>query len=114
MIDNCSFGSMTIGGRHYDSDLKIFPDGKVTPNWWRASGHLLTPDDIADLVASHPEVLVVGTGIYGRMQTDDKIVTLLVQNEIALVAEPTETAAQKFNAARNKNKRVAACFHLTC
>lgn len=114
MIDKCAFGTMTIGGQQYDCDLKIFPDGRVTSNWWRVSGHRLAPDDISDLLASHPEVLVVGTGIYGRMQTDDETAALLEQHQIVLIAEPTETAARAFNAARNEKKRVAACFHLTC
>lgn len=57
MIDNCAFGSMTIEGQRYDSDLKIFPDGHVTSHWWRASGHRLAPDDVSDLLASHPEII---------------------------------------------------------
>jgi hypothetical protein len=48
------------------------------------------------------------------MQTDDETAALLEQHQIVLIAEPTETAARAFNAARNEKKRVAACFHLTC
>jgi len=40
MIEEYTFGSMTIDGHHYSSDLKIFPN-HITSNWWRKEGHVL-------------------------------------------------------------------------
>lgn len=114
MIDSCAFGSMTIDGQTFSSDLKIFMDGRVEDNWWRTFGHTLNPGDISDLVELRPEVIVIGTGIYGRMVTAPVTEALLKASGITLIAEPTETAAAKFNEALNGNIKVAAGFHLTC
>ncbi len=114
MIDSCTFGSMTIDGQRIDSDLKIFPEGRVKANWWRASGHLLKPEDITDVIASGPDVIVVGTGIYGRMEISPRTRALLSEKGITLVAEPTETAARMYNSAMDRKEKVAGCFHLTC
>jgi hypothetical protein len=52
MIQSTSFGTMTIDGRTYTSDLFIFPDGTVKDGWWRRRGHVLGVDDIIALVDS--------------------------------------------------------------
>ncbi len=68
MIEKCNFGKIVVEGRTYDSDLWIFPDRRVQDSWWRKDGHRLRREDISALIATRPEILVVGTGIYGRMR----------------------------------------------
>jgi len=114
MITQCSFGSMAIDGEKFGSDLKIFPDGRVEDNWWRNFGHRLNPNDITDIVESRPEVIVVGTGIYGRMEIARETQAMLSQEGITLVTDITEKAAELFNVAVKDKKNVAGCFHLTC
>lgn len=105
---------MVIGGQTHTSDLMIYPDGRVEDGWRRASGHQLVRADIEDLIASHPALIVVGTGIYGRMQLSKELEDFLAQEKIELKAQNTETAARLFNTARQSQRPVAACFHLTC
>jgi hypothetical protein len=114
MIDKCSFGSMIINGRTYTSDLKIMPDGSIIDNWRRASGHKLTLADIEDIVAQHPEIIIAGTGIYGRMKSTADLHDHLAKEGIRLVLAWTKKAAVAFNTARGERKKVAACFHVTC
>jgi len=68
IIETTSFGLIVIDGKKYTTDLIIYPDGRVKDSWWRKSGHRLSIDDIGELVASAPEVIVIGTGVNGLME----------------------------------------------
>lgn len=114
MIDRCTFGTMTIQGHLYMTDLMIFPDGRVADDWRRADGHRLTADDLTPLIETRPELLVAGMGMNNRVQAEADLKTALARQGIELIAQPTETAARIFNEAREERKKVAGCFHLTC
>ncbi len=43
MVEEYSFGSMTISEEQYKSDLKIIK-GQVYPDWWRTKGHSVADD----------------------------------------------------------------------
>ena len=113
MIEETVFGSMTILGKCYEKDLKII-DGNVVANWWRNRGHFVDENDIADILDNKPDMLVVGTGIYGAVQIVDSLKAILPENNIQLIAKPTPEAAAKFNRLLSENKKVAGAFHLTC
>ena len=112
-IETSSFGLIVIDGKQYTSDLMIFPDGRVKDGWWRKSGHGLEMDDIRDLLASSPEVLVVGTGVNGLMKPAAGLAEALAENGTELIPLPNEAAVALFNELA-PGKKVAACFHLTC
>ncbi len=114
MIDSCEFGGMVVAGRSFGSDLWILPDGSIQDGWWRKDGHRLHREDIASLVATRPEVLVVGTGIYGRMRIDNDIEPYLKSRRIEMQSAWTKEAASLYNQLSEQGRRVAACFHLTC
>ncbi|MDA8140302.1 MAG: MTH938/NDUFAF3 family protein [Desulfobacteraceae bacterium] len=114
MIERCTFGTMTIDGRLYMTDLMIFPDGQVEEDWRRAAGHGLTADDISALIEAQPELIVAGLGMNGRVQPQDDLKAVLADHGIELIAQPTEAAVKTYNAARKESKNVAGCFHLTC
>ncbi|MCP4746594.1 MAG: hypothetical protein GY874_10720 [Desulfobacteraceae bacterium] len=114
MIQKCSFGKMTINGRKYGSDLKIQPNGKIIDTWWRDKGHLIEYNDISDLIAGQPDIIVAGTGVFGMMKICEELKERLSRDGIQLVAKKTKQAAATFNELLGQNKKVAACFHLTC
>ncbi|WP_054034301.1 Mth938-like domain-containing protein [Desulfatitalea tepidiphila] len=114
MIESCAFGTMTIGGQEYTSDLMIFPDGRVKDNWWRPFGHRLALEDMAPLIAVAPGVIVAGMGIYGRMHAVPDLEAMLAEKGIDLVTDRTEAAVRIFNDLRRRRGDVAGCFHLTC
>ena len=60
-IDSYRFGEIVIDGRHYSHDVIIYPD-HVDSDWWRAEGHSVEPSDLAEVLESPPEVLVIGQG----------------------------------------------------
>ncbi len=112
-IDSSSFGLIVIDGKVYASDLIIYPDGRVEDKWWRKSGHRVSIDDIAKLVESAPEAIIVGTGVNGLMKPDRSLGETLSEKGIELISRTNEEASDLFNELSSK-KRVGACFHLTC
>lgn len=105
---------MTIAGQTIRGDLFIFPDGRISQNWWRREGHLLQADDLIDLLQSKPQLLVVGTGASGLMRPAPGLEAHLQSAGVEAVFLPTADAVARYNALLGEDKRFAACFHLTC
>ncbi len=112
-IEGCAFGSIVIDGRRYTTDLVIYPDGRVEGSWYRKRGHRLSSGDIIRLIESDPEVIVAGTGVSGMVRPDQELEKLLDQRGIGFYPEANERAMELFNGLWPE-KRVGACFHLTC
>ncbi len=113
MIDHYSFGSITIQGKHYRSDLKVIK-GQVYPDWWRQTGHNVDIDDVADILDAKPDIIVIGSGNSGLMKVSDRLKNRLEERGIEVIVEPTSEAVETFNRLFRGAKSVAAGFHLTC
>jgi hypothetical protein len=118
MIESYEFGVLRIDGKEYHSDVIIYPESspggsRVDGSWWRKEGHRLDRADLESVMKARPEVLVVGTGYYGRMEVPTETRELLKDAGIELCAEPTRQACEKYNQLRAVRK-VAAALHLTC
>ena len=112
-IDSFSFGTMVIDHKQYTSDLIIFPDGRVQDGWWRARGHVLSKRDIADLVELKPNIIIVGTGVNGRMKPDAGLNAYLEEQGIEFLVGANDVAVKWFNELKDSGN-VSACFHLSC
>ncbi|MFX1487491.1 MAG: Mth938-like domain-containing protein [Promethearchaeota archaeon] len=112
LIDSYDFGRIIIKGVQYANDVIIFPDS-VVDSWWRKKGHELCIDDIKEVVEAKPEVLVVGTGYYGRMKILSETFEYIKSNGIGVTANKTKDACEAFNRL-SETKKVAAALHLTC
>ena len=112
MIDSYSFGSVTVNGKSYDSDVIIYPD-RVNPSWWRKQGHNLCLEDLEEVLRYKPEVLVVGQGKPGLMKVPGAIIDRLHREGIEVVTGSTEKAIRAYNELCSK-KKVVAALHLTC
>jgi len=112
-INDYQFGSITIDGQNYRSDIlinkgKIEKRNKVgTENY---SGH--APLLITENIPWDCEELIIGTGKNGVMKVDSKIIEKAKELKIKLTILPTPLAIAKFNQA-DQNK-TNAIFHLTC
>jgi hypothetical protein len=113
MIEKSSFGSIRIHGKLFTTDILIYPDGRIAENWWRRHGHQLAFEDLERLVSTAPEVIVIGTGVYGRMQPEPGLEKALNARGITLLMAATAEAAAHFNRLRSSRK-TGAGFHLTC
>ena len=113
MYGKNDLGSIRVDGKTYTTDIIIYPDGRVSDNWWRKHGHRLSLSDIEDLIAAEPEMIVIGTGVYGRMLPEDGLEEALRAKGIELVMDATGKAVNRFNHL-HAARRIGGGFHLTC
>ena len=112
-ISSYAFGSIEIDGKSFTSDVIILPR-EVRSNWWRAEGHLLQPEDLAEVLQASPETLVIGQGANGLMKVAPETHTRLNEAGIELVCLPTARAVEAYNERAARGEQVAAALHLTC
>lgn len=113
IINSCGFGNIVVDGHKYNSDLIIYPDGRILDGWRRISGHRLVLDDITELLDTRPGTIIAGTGVFGRMKIEKDLEEWLAQNKIRLIAESNKNAVARFNELQGSGA-IGACFHLTC
>lgn len=111
-IDTFSFGSISISGTTYTSDVIVYPDRVQSP-WLREEEHRPQISEFADIVKAEPEVLVIGTGYAGVMSIADQIRNYLTAKGIEVRVEKTKEAVDLYNSLRDTEKVVAA-LHVTC
>ena len=111
-IESYSFGSILIDGESYTSDLLIFP-GKIDASWWRKRSHKVEMEDIPDLLQAEVDVIIFGTGAYGLVKIDKKVVKHFANRNIKLIIEKTGNAVNTYNEI-TESKKVIAALHLTC
>ena len=112
IIDSYQFGSISVSGKKYSSDVIIFPD-RVRDNWFRKRGHQLCLEDIAEVITEKPEVLIVGTGASGLLKILPEVEQAIQTRGINLIAETTDKACHRYNNLCRSQRTVAA-LHLTC
>ena len=112
-ISAYEFGRIGIDDASYTSDVIITPD-RVIDAWWRKQGHQLNIDDLDAIVQANPEILVVGTGYYGRMQIPEATRRYLKDRDINLIDTTTSEAVAEFNRLQQECARIVAALHLTC
>jgi hypothetical protein len=112
MIDSYNFGNITINSKKFTKDLVIFPE-KINSNWRRKTSHLLSEDDIAEILDYKPEVLIIGTGASRLMKVDDRTKEKLRSLGIEFIIKKTSEAVTEYNRIC-KDKKVVCALHLTC
>ena len=112
MIDSYDFGRITINGKHYTTDLLVFPE-KIKADWWRKKGHNLHIADLKEVLEAKPEVLVIGTGYSGMMKVPPETRSYIESEGIELVVQKTAEACKTFNRVA-ESRTVVAALHLTC
>lgn len=115
-ISSFAFGRMEISSRVFTSDLLILPDGRILDNWRRRSGHQLSLRDLGPIMGENPDLIIIGTGVHGRMKPDPGLENQLSELGTGLKIMATDRAAAFFNSQLPPagGKKIAAGFHLTC
>lgn len=112
LIASYDFGTITIDGKEYHSDIIIFPD-HVKSNWWRRDGHLLQIEDLDAILNEKPHTIIIGTGAYGAMKVSETVIKHLKDKNINVIIQKTYEAVETYNNLVSK-KGVVAALHLTC
>lgn len=112
-ITGYEFGRIEIEGQPYTSDV-IISGTEVRDGWWRQQGHLLRIDDLGDIEACAPAMLIIGTGFYGNMTVPHETLTHLEAKHIQVQVARTPEAVKLFNRLQRESATVVAALHLTC
>lgn len=112
MIENYEFGSYIIDGKKYEYDIKLI-NNKVKI-WHGRINHYIFVKDVEDLIAFNPELIIIGTGFYGKVRVKDEVVKFAEDKGIELVILPTKEACNAYNKALEEGKNVCGIFHGTC
>jgi hypothetical protein len=113
MIERYAFGRIAIDGQTFTSDLIVSPE-RVWEGWWRQQGHRLSTADLDEVFAADPQVLIVGTGMMGRLQVPEATRRDVEERGIDLRVLPTGKAWVLYNELATGNCAVVAALHLTC
>lgn len=113
MITDFSFGKIVVNGKTYSDDIKIVR-GQVISGWWRKRGHRVDVEDVADILESRPDIVVIGKGSPGLMKSSSSLRDYLNVNNVELIEKKTAKAIEVFNKLYQEGKRVAAGFHISC
>jgi len=113
VIEEYEFGRIVIQGRVYTSDVIVHKNG-VEEGWWRKEGHRVCMDDIKRILDLNPEVVVFGTGAYGRVKVDEEVIEYLKKNNIDVYVLETGEAVKLFDSLLKQGKNVVLAAHLTC
>ncbi len=113
LITEYEFGRIAIADMTYTSDVIVAPE-QVIDSWWRKEGHNLQIEDLDDILNAKPDMLIIGTGYYGRMHVPDETKQYLEEQGIKVLQAKTREAVTEFNQLQKEYARIVAALHLTC
>ncbi len=113
-VDSYKQGKITIGGKLIRSDIIVLPDGTVQHPWSTKTRHVLTAEDIPELMDLKLDVLIIGAGHLGLMKPTNDLMKELETKGIEVLILKTDSAIKKLEELRKGGKQVAACFHIGC
>ena len=112
MIDDHKFGSFVVDGRMYLGDIKIV-NNRVR-HWEDRRKHIITLENIKDLLESNPEMIIIGTGNSGLLKIHENVKEIIMGRRIKLFIDKNLSAIKKYNETISENRKGAALFHATC
>jgi hypothetical protein len=113
-IDRYDFGELVVDGREIRTDVILTPGG-VQEHWWRREGRVLCVEDLGRLLDSHPELLIIGSGAFGRMRPDPGLGPELAARGVTVEVLPTAPAVDRINELLRLGRGSwAGALHLTC
>ncbi|MBN1249184.1 MAG: hypothetical protein JXC32_16115 [Anaerolineae bacterium] len=116
-VDKTAFGWIEIGARRYEHDVVIGLDGRVRRRKKKLSkriygtSHRLSEPEAADVYEPGMDLLLIGTGQYGRVELSDKAAAFFQCRDVVVQLMPTPKAAKQWN---EMTGAVVALFHVTC
>jgi len=119
-LHSTGFGWLVANGARYDHDIIITADAHILPRPKHLSKKyggwhtVLGAEEIAQVIESQPEILLVGRGQFNLLPIPDATRALLAALGIALEMVSTPRALSRFAELRAEGKRVAAVLHVTC
>ena len=119
-IESFEWGRFVINGEVHSADGEgvgkdiCILDGKVSL-WKARKGHRLEPKMIESILGSGINVLVIGNGVYGRIDVPKRTLREINDGGVGeVIIEKTPDACKTYNRLFNQGERVALLAHGTC
>jgi hypothetical protein len=116
-IDDTWFGSITVEGQRYETDIIIRLSGKVRKRNKSLSkavygtSHTISLAEIQEIYRKKAERLIIGTGQEDQVRLSDEAAEFLKSHGCKVDLWPTPKAVKRWNDADGK---VLGLFHVTC
>jgi len=104
MTSSCTHANSTVSRRKKELSKDLRSRYRHTP---------LTVAEVKELVEEKPDVIVIGTGIYGALPLLD-VKEYIISSGIEFIATKTPEAIEIYKRLCKKGKRVVAILHITC
>jgi hypothetical protein len=117
IINDTSFGSITVGREPYDHDVIITLEGKVKKRKKKLSkaiygtSHTISLDEARYVYQGGAEGIIIGSGQYGVAELSVEAAGFFKKQHCKVKVLPTPDAILEWN--RTKGKWIAL-FHITC
>lgn len=110
MIESISFGKLLFKGKVSRADTIVFKDHMDT-KWWIKARNCIEMEDLASVLATSPESIIVGTGFMNHIKISDSAMETLKKSGIEVTVQNSTEAAETFNEKVQKSNTVGL-FHL--
>ncbi len=116
-IEAAAFGSIFIEGREIGNDVILTLDGAILKRKKKLSkkvygtSHTISRREVRFIYEKGAELLIIGTGRYGRVELSDEAMRYLKKKGCRVKLEATHEAIHSWNRAGEKT---IALFHVTC
>ncbi len=117
IINDTSFGSITINGEKFQHDVIIRLSGKVKKRRKKLSkkvygtSHKMSLEEAQYIYEDGCQKLIVGTGQHGVLNLTQEAMDFFESLGCQVILERTPTAIEEFN--RSTGKKIGV-FHVTC
>ncbi len=114
-IDGARHGWDDEAGKVVGVGKDIRVRGGTVSAWRERKGHRLSIDMITGVWDPAPHTLIVGVGVYSRLEVPKRVARAIQERGVArLIVEPTPQACQTYNALVREGHDVALLAHGTC
>ncbi len=116
-IDKTRFGSITVEGKKYESDILIRTDGKVSKRKKKLSrevygtSHILSLAEAKYVYEDGVKTIIIGSGQEGMLKLSDEATAFFKDMKCKVELLPTPEAIEHWNDARGAT---IGLFHITC
>lgn len=115
-IARLSWGRIDVEGHGSFKDVKLYPGDCREWDWGETgTGHVpgVQPTDVEELLQHGAAVVVLSSGVYGRLQVCPETLQLLKDRGITVHVLRTKEAVRVYNECREKGP-VGGLIHSTC
>ena len=110
-VDDIAFAKLVSGGKVYRTTCLVYRD-KVDSRWWRKTGTAFSPEDFEEMIATRPEIVILGLGFMNRVTVLPETVARFKDEGITCEVLDSVPAMERYNILFDSGKAVVGAFHL--